>query len=165
MNKRQSEILADLKNQFELINSRKDVGSTLINISAIVQDLDDSKLIRQEIELQNKILRKELYAEFVSKLKQVQAELKTIGIISELRDEEHNHNLHIGKRPDYNLFYDAAFYISTYEEKDGIGLPDGGYIEKFTKLQIHIRHGVYFDTVDELVKTQDFIDRIKKLAR
>ena len=91
--------------------------------------------------------------------------MNTIGIISELRDEEHNHNLRIGKRKDYDLFYDAAFYISTYEEKAGIGLPDGGYIEKFTKLQIHIRHGVYFDTVDELVKTQDFIDRIKKLAR
>jgi hypothetical protein len=164
MNKRQSEILADLKNQFELINSRKDVGSTLINISAIVQDLDDSKLIRQEIELQNKILRKELYAEFVSKLKQVQAELKTIGIISELIDDEYN-SLHIGKRPDYDYFYDSSFYISTYENKDRISLPDGGYIEKFTKLKIHIRHGVYFDTVDELVKTQDFIDRIKRLAR
>ena len=165
MNKRQSEILADLKNQFELINSRTNVGSTLINLSAIVQDLDDSKAIRREIELQNIILRKEFYAEFVSKLKQVQKELNTLGIISELRDEEHYHHLHIGKRKDYDLFYDAAFYISAYADKDGLSLPDGTYIEKFTKLKIHIRHGVYFDTVDELVKTQDFIDRIKKLAR
>jgi hypothetical protein len=164
MNKRQSEILADLKNQFELINSRTNVGSTLINLSAIVQDLDDSKAIRREIELQNIILRKEFYAEFVSKLKQVQKELNTLGIISELRDDNYP-SLHIGKRKDYDLFYDAAFYISTYEDKDGLSLPDGTYVEKFTKLLIHVRHGVYFDTVDELVKTQDFIDRIKKLAR
>lgn len=164
MNKRQSEILADLKNQFELINSRTNVGSTLINLSAIVQDLDDSKVIRREIELQNRILRKELYAEFVSKLKQVQKELNTLGIISELRDDNYP-NLRIGKRKDYDLFYDAAFFISTYEDTDGISLPDGTYVEKFNKLQIHVRHGVYFDTVDELVKTQDFIDRIKKLAR
>ena len=164
MNKRQSEILADLKNQFELINSRTNVGSTLINLSAIVQDLDDSKLIRREIELQNRILRKELYAEFVSKLKQVQKELNTLGIISELRDDNYP-NLRIGKRKDYDLFYDAAFFISTYEDTDGISLPDGTYVEKFNKLQIHVRHGVYFDTVDELVKTQDFIDRIKKFAR
>ena len=164
MNKRQSEILADLKNQFELINSRTNVGSTLINLSAIVQDLDDSKVIRKEIELQNRILRNELYTEFVSKLKQVQKELNTLGIISELRDDNYP-NLRIGKRKDYDLFYDAAFFISTYEDTDGISLPDGTYVEKFNKLQIHVRHGVYFDTVDELVKTQDFIDRIKKLAR
>jgi hypothetical protein len=165
MNKRQTEILNDLKNQFELINNRSVVKTSLIDISSIKRDIDESKAIRQEVELQNEILRNELYGEFNSKLKQVQLELNELGIISELRDEEHNHNLRIGKRKDYDFFYDAAFSISTYEDKDGISLPDGTYIEKFTKLQIHIRHGVYFDTVDELVKTRDFIDSIKVLAR
>ncbi len=165
MNSRQKDLISSLKEEFERMNSRTNVGATLIDIASIVQDIDDSKQIRQEIELQNKILRKELYGEFVSKLRQVQKELSTLGIISVLRNEEHNHSLRIGKRPNCDYFYDAAFYISTYEDKDGISLPDGGYIEKFTKLQIHVRHGEYFNTVDELVKTEDFIDRVKVLVR
>ena len=164
MNSRQKELLSSLKEEFERMNSRTNVGATLIDLKAIVQDIDDSKQIRVEIELQNKILRKELYGEFVSKLKQVQKELATIGIISELRDDEHPH-LHIGRHPHHNFFVDAAFFISTFEDNEGINLPDDTCVYKFTKLQIHIKHGVYFDSVDELVKSEDFIYKIKKLAR
>lgn len=156
MNKRQTEILNDLKNQFELINNRSVVKTSLIDISSIKRDIDESKAIRQEVELQNEILRNELYGEFNSKLKQVQLELSELGIISKLREDC---KLHIG------IDRSEFFFISKYEATDYYSLPDGTTYQKFVKLRIHIRHGVYFDTVDELVKTRDFIDSIKVLAR
>lgn len=158
MNKRQTEILNDLKNQFELMNARSVVKTSLIDIASITRDIDESKVIRREVELQNEILRKELYGEFTSKLKQVQLELNELGIYSELRED--GSNLRIGSHRQSQFFF-----ISKYDATDYYSLPDGSSYQKFTKLQIHIRHGVYFDTVDELVKTRDFIDRIKVLAR
>lgn len=160
MNSRQIELLDLLKNEFERMNSRTNVGATLIDIASIVQDIDDSKQIRQEIELKNKILRKELYAEFESKLHQVKNELITIGIISEMRSD--GTNLRIGSTDD-------AFFISSCEDINRIALPDGTSVYKLTKLNIRFNKGAYysslFNSVDELVKTNAFIDRVKVLAR
>lgn len=166
MNTRQAKLISELTRQFELMNETSNVGSTLIDIASIRRDLDESAQIRREIELHNTILLDELRSNFVSKLKQVKMELESIGILSELRDDDYP-NLHIGLK-DYNgslLRTDYSFYISYYADKKYIELSDGSHVEEIIGLNIHITHGEYFDSVDELVKTEKFINKIKRIAR
>lgn len=166
MNTRQAKLISELTNQFELLNERNGVTSTLIDIASIRRDVDESKQIRQEIESHNEILISELRSNFVDKLKQVQRELESIGILSVLRDDDYP-NLKIGmyEYRDSLLPYDSSFYISYYASKESIGLKDNSYVDKVVGLNIHMTHGEYFESVDELVKTEKFVNRIKKLAR
>jgi len=166
MNTRQAKLISELERQFELMNETSNVGSTLIDIASIRRDLDESAQIRREFELHNTILLDELRSNFVSKLKQVKMELESIGILSELRCDDYP-NLHIGLK-DYHgslLRTDYSFYISYYINEKYIELSDGGHVKKIIGLNIHITHGEYFDSVDELVKTEKFINLIKRAAR
>ena len=163
---RQEELINGLKNQFELINKINEVKSTLIDIASIRRDIDESNQIRQEIEMYNKIMKDELYAEFLNKLMQVKKEISCIGILSELRDGDYPH-LHIGLRRHSNgnlLDQDCSFYISNYDDQIWVDLPDGSHVYKFIGMRIHITHGEYFSSVDDLVKTEKFINRIKRFA-
>jgi len=166
MNTRQAKLISELTNQFEMLNERNNVKTTLIDIASIRKDLDEAKQIRQEIESHNEILLSELRSNFVSKLKQVKEELESIGILSVLTDDDYP-NLKIGmyRYQDSLLPYDSSFFISYYTSKKHIYLSDNTSVEKIVGLNIHITHGEYFNSVDELVKTEKFIDRIKVLAK
>lgn len=166
MNTRQAKLISELTNQFELLNESNGVSTTLIDIASIRKDVDESKQIRQEIESHNEILLGELRSNFVSKLKQVKEELESIGILSELRDNDYP-SLKIGmyKYRDFLLAYDSSFYISYYLSEETIFLNDNSYVNKIVGLRIHIKHGEYFNSVDELVSTEKFINRIKLLAK
>lgn len=166
MNTRQAKLISELTNQFELLNERNNVKTTLIDIASIRNDIDESKQIRQEIKSHNEILLGELRSNFVSKLKQVKEELESIGILSVLNDGDYP-KLKIGmyKYEDYLLPYDSSFFISYHTSREHISLSDNSYVEKIVGLNIHISHGNYFNSVDDLVKTEEFIYRIKKLAR
>ena len=165
MNKRQEKLIAELMNQFELLNERNEVKSTLIDLASIKKDVNDAKKERIEIENHNRVLLHELRLNFIEKIKQVKEELESIGVLCKLRDDDYPH-LQIGMYlyGDSLLRYDQSFYLSYYKRSVYVELSDGSSIEKITKIDIHMAHGEYFDSVDELVRTDNFINKSEFFA-
>ena len=162
MNKRQEKLIAELMNQFELLNERNEVKSTLIDLASIKKDVSDAKKMRIEIENHNRVLLHELRLNFIEKIKQVKEELESIGVLCKLRDDNHPH-LQIGMYL-YNgslLHHDYHFYLGYYERSIYVDLSDGSSIKKITNIDIYMNHGEYFNSVDELVRTDKFMDKIK----
>lgn len=165
MNKRQEKLIAELMNQFELLNERNEVKSTLIDLASIKKDVDEAKKMRIEIENHNIVLLHELRLNFIEKIKQVKEELESIGVLCRLRNDDYPH-LQIGMylHGDSLLCYDQSFHLSYYTRSVYVELSDGSSVKKITKMEIYMDHGKYFDSVDELVRTDKFMDKIKFFA-
>jgi hypothetical protein len=152
MNQRQQQLIDELVKEFDKLNSSNQKKGRLLDVSAYIDEFNQSEVMRKEIEAYNNAKIIEAKESFLEEAKLLQCDLSDLGIETFIHCNNFNDHELIFKVPGYG---DKRIFIK--RRLQDIALPNGNYIEKTIEFVVRISDDSFstFDSVQELVNKSD----------
>ena len=161
MNARQQQLIDELTQEFDRLNSSNTKVGKLINIGAYIDEFNQSEVMKKEVEAYNNAIQKEAQEIFLEEAFMIQNDLYEMGIYSTVKDDRWR-NFY----PSFviELHKHGSVTIRLQRRSRYVTIPNGEHIERTDKFVVTISHSdSEFDSIQSMVDNSDaFKSHIRK---
>lgn len=163
MNARQQQLINELTEEFNRLNSSNVNKSSILDIASYMGEFNESEIIKNEVKAWNDAIVRELNASFLEEAYQLQKDLKAMNIKSDISERGSFPSILFMYRPGENII------IRLHYRGYSVKLPNLGSIDKITGAYVGIGHSIpatAYSSIKSMCESSvDFKNRLREAIK